>query len=246
MLTDAYIAPDGETADMQAEEMPKAPQGYQLEGSTGEETVVTEDTEPEEETLATTEEVLTEEEASVTTEEVPTEEETSVTTEEVPTEEETSVTTEEVLTEEEQPVISATTVDMYPEVAGGTCGEKLTWSLSNGTLTIKGTGAMTEYSHDNRPWENDINSIKKVVIQNGVTTISPYAFYKCEKLQSVTIPQSVHTIGKILFAECAALKTVSLPAKVTAIPYACFANCTELQSIEMSGVTTIDDTLFRV
>ena len=284
VLTDAYIAPDGETADMQAEEMPKAPQGYQLEGSTGEETVVTEGTEPEEETPATTEEVPTEEETSVTTEEVPTEEETSATTEEVPTEketsatteempteketsatmeevpieeetsatteevpteEETSVTTEEVLTEEEQPVISATTVDMYPEVAGGTCGEKLTWSLSNGTLTIKGTGAMTEYGYDNRPWENDINSIKKVVIRNGVTTISPYAFYKCEKLQSVTIPQSVQTIGKILFAECAALKTVSLPAKVTTIPYACFANCTELQSIEMPGVTTIDDYAFQ-
>ena len=109
VLTDAYIAPDGETADMQAEEMPKAPQGYQLEGSTGEETVVTEDTEPEEETPATTEEVLTEEEASVTTEEVPTEEETSVTTEEVPTEEETSATTEEVPTEKET---SATTEEI--------------------------------------------------------------------------------------------------------------------------------------
>ena len=30
----------------------------------------------------------------------------------------------------------------------GTCGENLTWSLDNGTLTISGTGKMTDYIID--------------------------------------------------------------------------------------------------
>ena len=39
----------------------------------------------------------------------------------------------------------------------GTCGDNLTWNLSDGTLTITGTGAMTNYTYSssgkpNTPW----------------------------------------------------------------------------------------------
>jgi hypothetical protein len=53
----------------------------------------------------------------------------------------------------------------------GTCGDNLTWIFddSTGTLTISGTGAMYDYSYNNRPWESYEDSIKKVVINNGVT-----------------------------------------------------------------------------
>ena len=172
------------------------------------------------------------------------EEEPAELTEEASEEEPTELT-EEASEEEPTEAISEETANEYPEAGGGVCGEKLTWSFSNGTLIIKGTGAMTEYGSNNRPWENLADSITKVVIQNGATTISPYAFYKCENLQSVTIPQSVQTIGRIAFAECYSLKSISVPAKVTTIPYACFANCTGLQTATMPGATAIEDYAFQ-
>jgi hypothetical protein len=44
----------------------------------------------------------------------------------------------------------------------GTCGEHLTWTLSNdGTLTISGTGEMTDYAYYNHaaPWNSLSSSI---------------------------------------------------------------------------------------
>lgn len=194
-LADAYTDSNGEaTANLSAEGMPEAAQGYQVE-----------------ETAPTSVESLREEVTEAA----------------------------EKASEEEA------TVDEYPKTGDGICGENLTWSFSNGTLTIKGTGTMTEYGRNNRPWEDFVGSITKVVIQNGVTTISPYAFYKCADLQSVTIPQSVQTIGRIAFAECAELGSIVLPSKVTTIPYACFANCRGLQVVTMPGVTTIEDYAFQ-
>ena len=55
-------------------------------------------------------------------------------------------------------------------IASGSCGDSLTWKLdSEGTLTISGTGAMTDYASLTVPWSN--YTINKVVIDNGVTTI---------------------------------------------------------------------------
>ena len=70
----------------------------------------------------------------------------------------------------------------------GTCGENLTWRLSNnGTLTISGTGAMADYTYNTMPWYEYRSSIKSVIINDGVTSIGEYAFYGCSGLASVTI-----------------------------------------------------------
>ncbi|SDB52958.1 hypothetical protein SAMN02910263_02670, partial [Butyrivibrio sp. INlla16] len=74
----------------------------------------------------------------------------------------------------------------------GTCGEGLTWTLENGTLTISGTGKMTDYVGGNHaPWYNDRNNINKVVICDGVTSIGAWAFWQCESLTSISIPEGV-------------------------------------------------------
>ena len=57
-------------------------------------------------------------------------------------------------------------------VESGACGENLTWTLdAAGTLTVSGTGAMKDYNYKGAPWYQSRDSIKAVVIENGVTTI---------------------------------------------------------------------------
>ncbi len=65
----------------------------------------------------------------------------------------------------------------YADAVTGTCGDNLTWSLENGTLTISGTGAMTDYtSTDHAPWYDYGADIQELSIGAGVTKIGAYAF----------------------------------------------------------------------
>ena len=86
-------------------------------------------------------------------------------------------------------------------VKSGTCGNDLTWALDDaGTLTISGTGEMDNYYDiDGIPWYDDSESIVKVVVEDGVTSIGSSAFYGCSSLASVTIPDSVTSIGEGAF-----------------------------------------------
>ncbi|MBR7188641.1 MAG: hypothetical protein IKD53_08810, partial [Clostridia bacterium] len=63
--------------------------------------------------------------------------------------------------------------------SSGTCGANLTWVLDDeGTLTISGTGAMTNYSSWS-PWGTGVQAC---VIEEGVTSIGNYAFRNCSNL----------------------------------------------------------------
>lgn len=83
---------------------------------------------------------------------------------------------------------------------GGSCGENLTWSYIDAThtLTISGSGPMENFYIDG-PWYSQHNNIQKIVIEEGVTTISNCAFMGCENLISVSIPKTVTTIGSQAF-----------------------------------------------
>ena len=59
----------------------------------------------------------------------------------------------------------------------GTCGENVTWKYADGTLTISGTGDMTNYSSaSGAPWYDLSGSIVKVVVEDGVTSVGDKAF----------------------------------------------------------------------
>ncbi|MBR0277757.1 MAG: leucine-rich repeat domain-containing protein, partial [Clostridia bacterium] len=70
-------------------------------------------------------------------------------------------------------------------IANGSCGNNVNWALDyEGTLTISGTGDMTNYDYMSSPWLSSRSSVKTVVIQDGVTSIGNYAFYYCNNLTS--------------------------------------------------------------
>ena len=128
----------------------------------------------------------------------------------------------------------------------GTCGENLTWVLDHaGTLTVSGTGAMDEYSNENKaPWYNKF--VKAVIIDNGVTSIGSNAFQDCENLLDVKIANSVETIGDRAFLYCYRLTDVQLPNGLITISNAAFTECRRLETITIpDSVTRIGRYAFR-
>lgn len=68
--------------------------------------------------------------------------------------------------------------------------ETLEWKLSeDGTLTISGTGAV-----NNRYWSWDQTAIKKVIIEDGITSINMNAFSNCNNLIDIQLADSVERI----------------------------------------------------
>ena len=114
----------------------------------------------------------------------------------------------------------------------------------------------------------ECESLKEIVLPNGLTSIGVRAFYGCIRLWSVAIPNTVTTIRELAFAYCDALTTIhfgsglttlginafyncdslteiALPVSLKAIPASCFAGCTSLVKIDLGGVLEVGDQAFR-
>ena len=97
----------------------------------------------------------------------------------------------------------------------------------------------------NSPISN-IENVKSVVIENGVTSIGDATFYGCRSLTSIEIPNSVTSIGAYAFSVCSGLTSINIPEGVTSIGDGAFSVCSSLTSIEIpEGVTSIGDYAFN-
>ncbi len=82
------------------------------------------------------------------------------------------------------------------------------WLLDNGILMIFGEGNTKAFDRDDSPWYENRESIKQVVIEDGITGIGSCAFLGCSNLTGVTIPDSVTSIGEGAFLGCSSLKDI--------------------------------------
>ena len=130
----------------------------------------------------------------------------------------------------------------------GSCGTSLTYSYveSTHTLTISGSGAMTNFNlfMTKAPWDGYKASITSVVIESGVTSIGDYAFKQCTSLASVTIPTSVTNIGKSAFEQCSSLTTIDIPASVESIGNGAFGRTGLTEVTIPASVTTLGTSVF--
>ena len=153
--------------------------------------------------------------------------------------------------------------------ASGKLGNNIIWYLdTEGCLTISGSGPMTDFKNLGAPWYPYINSIKKIVIGEGITTVGSYAFVRCKiatevvlpdslreihtygfdncrALKYITLPNSLVMIGTNAFSECVAMTSISLPDSVTTVGSSIFSNCYKLVYVKLSaGMTQIPDSMF--
>lgn len=134
------------------------------------------------------------------------------------------------------------------EIASGTCGSNLTWSLKgNGSLTICGTGVMEWEGM--APWSEDTlrDRIRKVVVEEGVKNIADGAFQYCATLSQITLPSSITEIGVNAFYGCSQLTELIIPEHVTEIKEGAFGDCLALKEITVpASVERIASRAFSV
>lgn len=150
-----------------------------------------------------------------------------------------------------RPEAAAGTYGTLIETLSGNCGaagneDSVTWAMYDSDsdtvgdiLVISGTGDMADYiSAYETPWRTCQSKIKKVIIENGVTTIGNSAFSDCMFMTDAVIPEGITKIGESSFLNCSDLTTLTIPDGTTTIGSSAFRFCSELSSINIPSTVT--------
>ena len=151
---------------------------------------------------------------------------------------------------------AATSGNCGPKNANGEYTDSCTFTYSDGTLTISGTGKMADWGtvngsttykfDDERPWNDFIPQIENVVI-SGISNVGARAFANASSLKNITIPEGVTSIGYGAFVHTYDLTSVTIPDSVTYIGTSAFYGDNKLENIilsENSNLQTIDNYAF--
>jgi len=120
------------------------------------------------------------------------------------------------------------------EIIGeGTCGDDATWKIDDeGTLTISGTGAITEYGFYyglRAPWDQThyVDKITSVVIEEGITKLEGYL---CtvqssvpDSITSIFLPSTLKSFNEKYFYTLKNLKEITVSPENPY--YTCVNNC---------------------
>ena len=114
----------------------------------------------------------------------------------------------------------------------GTFGAGLKWSYDGATqeLKISGSGSIPT---DNLPWRDYEESIRTIIIEEGITSVGEYTFWKYPNLTSVTLPSTFTRIGKSAFKECLNLTSINFPDRLMQIGEYAFDGCSFLQDVKL-------------
>lgn len=114
---------------------------------------------------------------------------------------------------------------------------------STGTAAISGTGDMWDYYENGYDYTNkhqnpfiEKSGIKRVVIEDGVTSVSNYLLSQCKNsgsIESITVGKNVKKIGKFAFSQCQYVKNVLLQSGLEEIGESAFDNCHSIEKIEI-------------
>lgn len=134
----------------------------------------------------------------------------------------------------------------FASVYSGSCGSNLTWNFNSvsGTLTISGSGIMTDYStEDHAPWFQYRDAIKIISVGGQVRTIGDYAFYYCKNLTHIYGGAILGEIGDYAFSR-SGIEAFSANSNLRLIGIGAFSYCENLADVNTNSVTVISDSAF--
>ena len=118
--------------------------------------------------------------------------------------------------------------------ASGDCGEELQWVLEEGVLTISGNGPMEDFE-EQAPWYEYRDSIEKVVLSGGVTTVGANAFRDYDAITEVDFGEALNMLGAGSFASCGGLTRLHLPKTFRIFGEESLRGCPNLKAIHCEG-----------
>lgn len=130
--------------------------------------------------------------------------------------------------------------ELYNEKSCGLLGSggvsTMKWSVyADGTLEFIGVGDIPAQSWaDDYKWYSYRTKVKKIVVNDGITSIPTYAFYQTNA-ERIEIGNGVKTIGNSVFSSSTLLKEVSFGTGLTSIGDSAFAGCTSLHKMDFYG-----------
>ena len=135
---------------------------------------------------------------------------------------------------------------VYAEGESGSCGDNLNWSLTEGVLTISGSGAMWDFTENEMaPWYELREEIQNVVLPSQLTHVGELAFYDCYRLTIVDLPDKLESIGAFAFASCEKLQMVDLGEGLHSIGKSAFYGCWELLAVRFpNSLQSIEEQAF--
>ncbi|MBO5704183.1 MAG: leucine-rich repeat domain-containing protein [Bacteroidaceae bacterium] len=70
-----------------------------------------------------------------------------------------------------------------------------------------------------------------VEVREGTVSISPSAFFNCDRMASITFPTSLKSIGDCAFWNCNLMTSITIPSSVTSIGISAFSSCYTLTEV---------------
>lgn len=120
-------------------------------------------------------------------------------------------------------------------------------------LTLTGTGDMPVFVgspttdsayYTKAPWYYFCDTLKTLVIDDGITSIGAWSFYRFSALESVTVADSVTAIGDYAFGACELLADLDLGRNMQTLGNNTFFACYAMQNLTMPASTAFKDTTF--
>ena len=119
-------------------------------------------------------------------------------------------------------------------------GGNISWRKEDKTLYISGSGPMPDYVNggsdtSTAPWSKSWieEDVKEIIVEEGITSIGSYAFWKFGAVKSIQLPEGIISIGALAFCGCGRVSQFRMPTTVIEIGESAFAHCESLQNVQL-------------
>ena len=121
----------------------------------------------------------------------------------------------------------------------------ITYDITDGVLTITGSGATGNVGYDDsKPWSEYRDSITKIVVSEGITSIGNNFLKYLDKVTEVELPSTLKTIGSEAFAHNVSITEITFPDGLESTGSMAFFDCTSLKTINFPDKANFDSWSF--